>query len=192
MALAYAHLRSLTQVHNDISSLLTQLNRFLVNETDHFVTLLFGRLMPGTGSFVAVNAGHPPGYVLDRCGQIKAQIGTTTLPLAVLPDAKFPCCNPVVLEAGDVVLLFTDGIPEAGPRRRRFGNSRMLEVVRAIVIDRPRKLWKRSTLQSKRFAGQETVRRNYCDCDQGQTRGRGPGSRLNGCQRCFWKGPDDG
>ena len=40
--------------------------RFLTNETDHFVTLLFGRLVPGARSFIGVNGGHPPGYVLNR------------------------------------------------------------------------------------------------------------------------------
>ena len=137
MALAYAHLRSLVQVHNDIQDILTRLNRFLINETDHFVTFLFGRLIPGTRSFVAVNAGHPPGYVLDRCGHVKAQVGSTTLPLAVLPDAEFPSCDPVMLKPGDLVLLFTDGIPEArSPGGTVFGNERMLEVV-GTNRDRP-------------------------------------------------------
>ena len=137
MALTYAHLRSLVQVHNDIQDVLTRLNRFLVNETDHFVTLLFGRLIPDTKSFVAVNAGHPPGYVLDRSGQINAQIGSTSLPLAVLPDAEFPCCDPVTLKPGDVVLLFTDGIPEArSAEYESFGDGRMLQVV-AANRDRP-------------------------------------------------------
>ncbi|MGD0783788.1 MAG: SpoIIE family protein phosphatase, partial [Candidatus Aminicenantales bacterium] len=137
MALAYAHLRSLVQVHDDIQEVLTRLNHLLVNETDYFVTLLFGRLMPDRKSFVAVNSGHPPGYVLDRSGRVRAQIGSTSLPLAVLPDAEFPYCDPVTLQPGDVVLLFTDGIPEAGsPAGKAFGCGRMLEVVSAN-LDRP-------------------------------------------------------
>ena len=118
MALTYAHLRSLAQVYKGIDEILTRTNQFLVNETDHFVTLLFGRLMPDTRSFVAVNSGHPPGYVIDSSGHVKRRIKSTTLPLAVQPDTVFPCCDPITLEAADVVLLFTDGIPEALPTGR--------------------------------------------------------------------------
>lgn len=133
MALTYAHLRSLLEVHDDMQEVLTRLNRFLLNETDSsvFVTLLFGQLMPSTRSFAGINAGHPPGYVLDSAGGIKAQIGSTSLPLGVLPDAEFPWRDPVVLEPGDVVLLITDGIAEArSPENVFFGSGRMLEVVR--------------------------------------------------------------
>jgi sigma-B regulation protein RsbU (phosphoserine phosphatase) len=137
MALTYAHMRSLATIYSEPTEILTRLNRFLIDETDPFVTLLFGRLIPNTKSFVGVNAGHPPGYVLDSSGHIKAQIGSTTLPLAVLSDAAFPPWEPVTLDPGDIVLLFTDGIPEASsPEGAFFGNGRMLEVVCANR-DRP-------------------------------------------------------
>ena len=107
---------------------------------------VFARLMPGTRSLVAVNAGHRPGYVLDRSGRIKAHIRSTTLPLAVLAEAQFPPCDPVALEPGDIVLLFTDGIPEArSPQGAAFGAARMLKSSPRIVIGRPRKSSPRST-----------------------------------------------
>lgn len=132
MALTYAHLRSLAHVYDSIGDILVHLNQFLLNETDHFVTLLFARLTPADRSIVAVNAGHPPGYVFDSSGRIKAQIGSTSLPLAVLPGAEFPACDPITLEPGDAMLLFTDGIPEArSPAGAQFGVARMLDVVAA-------------------------------------------------------------
>jgi PAS domain S-box-containing protein len=137
MALTYAHLRSLAQVYNGIDDILTRLNQFLVNETDHFVTLLFGRLIPDTRSFEAINAGHPPGYVLDSSGQVKGQIESTTVPLAVVPDAKFQYCDSITLDTNDIVLLYTDGIIEArSPEGVMFGQQRMLEVV-GTHRDRP-------------------------------------------------------
>lgn len=132
MALTYAHLRSLVTAHTDIRDVLKSVNRFLIKETDHFVSLFFGRLLPGTRSFVAVNAGHPPGYVVNRSGHVKAQLESTTFPLAIAPDAEFPYCEPVALETGDIIVLTTDGIREAysleGPA---FGDGRLLDVVRA-------------------------------------------------------------
>jgi sigma-B regulation protein RsbU (phosphoserine phosphatase) len=132
MALTYAHLRSLAQVYTDVEEMLARVNRFLTNETDHFVTLLFGRLTPGTRSFVGVNAGHPPGYVLDGAGRIKARIESKSVPLAVLPDATFPTSDSVTLAAGDMVLLLTDGILEArSAEGTTFGTERMLAIIAA-------------------------------------------------------------
>ncbi len=130
-ALAFAHLRCLAQVYDNLDEMVARLNGFLAEETDHFVTLLVGRLTPADRSFAAVNAGHPPGYVLDASGGVKARFGSTTLPLAILPEVAVVPCEPTTLDPGDVVLLFTDGIPEARSARGDFfGKERLLEVAR--------------------------------------------------------------
>jgi sigma-B regulation protein RsbU (phosphoserine phosphatase) len=132
MALTYAHLRSLAQVHTSVEDILARVNRFLTNETDHFVTLIFGRLVPGARSFIGVNAGHPPGYVLNSSNRIKARIESKTMPLAILSDATFPSSDPVTLDTGDIILLLTDGILEArSAEGTAFGTERVLAIVRA-------------------------------------------------------------
>ena len=131
MALTYAHLRSLSQIYTEVEEILGRVNRFLVNETDHFVTMLFGRLDPATRRFVCTNAGHPPGYVLDAEGNVKTRLESTSLPLAVLPATKFSPGEAVELETGDLVLLLTDGVLEArDPADQPFGVARAFEVVR--------------------------------------------------------------
>jgi sigma-B regulation protein RsbU (phosphoserine phosphatase) len=130
MALAYAHLRCLTQTHQDAGQILSRVNQFLAKETDHFVTLLFARLDAERMSLVCTNAGHPPGYVLDASGRVKAQLPSQSLPLAVLPDTEFPSSAPVRLQQGDLVLLFTDGVLDArSPADAAFGIDRTLDVV---------------------------------------------------------------
>ncbi|MCU0960974.1 MAG: SpoIIE family protein phosphatase [Pirellulaceae bacterium] len=132
MALAYAHLRSLAHIYHELDVILTRLNQFLATETDHFVTLLFGQLMPSTRTFAAVNAGHPPGFVLDSSGKLKTQIPSTMPPLGVVPNAPVSVWEPLPVEPGDLLLLYTDGIPEArSPQDTVFGKERMLDVVRA-------------------------------------------------------------
>ena len=154
MALTYAHLRSLAQVYTDVEEMLARVNRFLTNETDHFVTLLFGRLTPGTRSFVGVNAGHPPGYVLDGAGRIKARIESKSVPLAVLPDATFPTSDSVTLAAGDMVLLLTDGILKAQSARERPSEpSGCWRSSPPIASDRPAKSSRPSTAGSVNSAG---------------------------------------
>jgi sigma-B regulation protein RsbU (phosphoserine phosphatase) len=132
MALTYAHMRSLARICRDPAEILRQVNRFLVDETDPFVTLLFARLVPNTRSLTWINAGHPAGAILDPAGNVKARLEATTIPLAVLPDATFPSPEAVTLESGDIVLLLTDGILEArSVADSGFGMERALEVVTA-------------------------------------------------------------
>ena len=132
MALTYAHLRSLAQIYARGAEILARVNQFLVSETDHFVTLLFGRLAPAERSFISINAGHTPGYILDSEGRIKTRMESTALPLAVLPDTTFPASDPTILEPGDLILMLTDGVLEArSPEGAVFGIERTLEVVNA-------------------------------------------------------------
>ena len=132
MALTYAHVRSLAQIYSQPAEILTQLNRFLVDETEPFVTLLFARLVPNVRSLTWVNAGHPPGFILDSMNNIKARLESTTVPLAVLPNPEFRSHDAVTLESGDMVLLLTDGILEARSAADTvFGIAGALEIVAA-------------------------------------------------------------
>lgn len=130
MALTYAHVRSLAQIYSEPSEILTRVNRFLIDETDHFVTLLFARVYGDTRSFCWINAGHPPGFILGPANDVKARLEATTTPLAVLTNPTFSAGGPVTLASGDIVLLITDGILEArSPDDVQFGAERVLEVV---------------------------------------------------------------
>jgi sigma-B regulation protein RsbU (phosphoserine phosphatase) len=81
---------------------------------------------------VYANAGHPPGYVIDSSGQIRARLKGKDLPLGIEPDFEFSARGPLSLEAGDTVLPVTDGILESkSPDGDLFGDERVLELVRA-------------------------------------------------------------
>jgi sigma-B regulation protein RsbU (phosphoserine phosphatase) len=124
-------LRSLAETHTDVGEILTRANFTLLRETEEqlFVTILYVRLDPQTGSLVYASAGHPAGYVLDEAGEVKARLESTGLPLAIIPDAKSAISGPIILEPGDTVLLVTDGISEArSPTGEFFGKDRTLEV----------------------------------------------------------------
>ena len=133
MASTHALLRSLANHHTQLGEILGIANSILAEQTeaDRFVTLLFGCLDVRSRSFVYANAGHATGYVLDISGRVKARLESTALPLAILPDAEFPTADPIALEPGDIVLLLTDGIPEARSSEDvPFGDQRALEIVR--------------------------------------------------------------
>ena len=78
-----------------------------------------------------MNAGHPAGYVFNANSEIKARLTSDCLPLGLQRHSHFSNREPLGLEAGDLLLLLTDGILEAqasdGPL---FGEERVLRVVR--------------------------------------------------------------
>jgi PAS domain S-box-containing protein len=133
MAEARAFLRALAQTHTDVSEILGLANQLLAGDVeDRFITLLFSRLDPHTRSFVYASAGHLTGYVLDAEGAVKRTLPSTGLPLGAFPEGAFPAGPATTLEAGDLVLLFTDGVVEAlCPDNTVFGVERALDIVRA-------------------------------------------------------------
>jgi PAS domain S-box-containing protein len=134
MATVHARLSALAETRTDVPDMLARVNAALAAESDDamFVTLFFGCLDPRDATFVHANAGHPSAYVLDAAGNVRRQLDSTSLPLAIVPDAEFPTGAPITLQPGDVVLLLTDGVLEAmSATGELFGSQRTLEVIRA-------------------------------------------------------------
>jgi serine phosphatase RsbU (regulator of sigma subunit) len=132
MAATRAYLRALALTPRDLSETLALANQILCQDTGegHFVALLFASLDPATRSFDYVAAGQE-GYLLDASGAV-TRLQSTSPPLGIDPGLPFPDAVPLVLEPGQTVLLFTDGLLEAkSPDGSFFGIERALEVARA-------------------------------------------------------------
>ncbi len=130
MAQTRAYLRALAQRDGDVGQIVTQLNRFLLQDVRDrmFVSLFFLRLDLTKGSFVYSAAGHE-GHLLKASG-ITSTLESLSPLLGVLDEGTV-CCGPeTAFEPGDVLLLVTDGIIEAESRDgRQFGIERTLEIV---------------------------------------------------------------
>jgi serine phosphatase RsbU (regulator of sigma subunit) len=102
------------------------------SHTDLFVTVFYGVLDPATGSLTYCNAGHNPPYLLSAHGTSTVQeLGRTGMPLGIFEDTTWHQ-EVAQLSPGDVLVLYTDGIPEAQDRREAFfGQERLLETARA-------------------------------------------------------------
>jgi serine phosphatase RsbU (regulator of sigma subunit) len=132
MASTRAYLRALAQTHSSVADILTLANQFLSEEMpeDCFVTLLLARLDPPARALVYASAGHTTGYVLDGAGNVKTLLESTGFPLGIDPEGAFQSSPVLWLEAGELVLIFTDGIVEArSARDEHFGLARALDVV---------------------------------------------------------------
>jgi PAS domain S-box-containing protein len=133
MAEVRAYLRSLFHTNDDLVSIMSTINRFLAADLDDnlFVTMLLTKLEPASGRCTYVNSGHPCGYVVDRSGEIVAELKSVCVPLGLFPE--LPQCNEdeFALGDGDIALLVTDGVLESeSPHGEEFGAERLLEVLR--------------------------------------------------------------
>lgn len=88
-------------------------NRFLISSTtpDKFATAWFGIFNSQTKMLTSINAGHNPSYVLkaSRTDLIKLSVGGLMLGSLDLPFLS----ETVQLEKDDLIVFYTDGIPEA-------------------------------------------------------------------------------
>jgi sigma-B regulation protein RsbU (phosphoserine phosphatase) len=78
-----------------------------------------------------VNAGHNPPILRRKDGALeKLEVGG--LPLGIEPDATYETAS-IQFEAGDALILYTDGVVEAfNDRGEEFGNNRWLDAIRAL------------------------------------------------------------
>ena len=97
---------------------------------DRFVTGVLAVVDPGKNSMTIVNAGHMPPLLRHSGGTVEA-IGEKEagLPIGVVEDFQYESYTRV-LDPGDFVTLFTDGISEAmNPQRELYGLKRLEEQV---------------------------------------------------------------
>jgi serine phosphatase RsbU (regulator of sigma subunit) len=100
-----------------------------------FITLLLAELNPETGALHYLNAGHNPGLLLHRSGEVE-EMGSGGLPIGILPGSRYQLKS-VALSPGDLVCIYSDGITEcASPADEEFGTGRLLPLL-AEHRDRP-------------------------------------------------------
>jgi sigma-B regulation protein RsbU (phosphoserine phosphatase) len=112
---------------------LALLNRLLVQEFDatQFCTAVYARLCPSDGRLAVrlATGGHPPSLVVRASGALEAVTAGHGPILGILPDATFVESS-LELDAGDVMVLYTDGVTELRPGGIVLGEQ---ELHRALV-----------------------------------------------------------
>lgn len=112
---------------------LTEAHQFLYGErraTSHFVTCFYGILDLASGQLEYSRAGHNPPYLV-RGNEVQTLDAASGLPLGMLRRVNYDTAT-VQLEAGDTLLLFTDGITEAmNPQQEEYGEARLVQLLSA-------------------------------------------------------------
>jgi len=112
---------------------ISSINERILTDTrgSMYVTVFFGVLEPDTGRLRYVNAGHNPPLLLSQLkGKPVDRLGTTGMALGMEAGGTWQQ-KIARLTAGDLLLLYTDGITEAQNRGGAFfGEQRLLDVLR--------------------------------------------------------------
>ena len=91
-----------------------------------FVTAFYGILDPTTGMLTYCNAGHSPPFLFSRRdGGIIHALTPTGMPIGIDEDATWTQAM-IQIEPGDVLMLYTDGIPDAQNMEGTFFSERSL------------------------------------------------------------------
>ena len=130
MALASSALKLAMDVDPAPATVARLVNRSLCRSggSRAFLTLFYGLLDPATGRLEYVCAGHPfP--LLRRAGGGVEEVGAGCLPLGLRQELR-PDIGEVVLQPGDTLVLYSDGLPEAvDAHGRAFGFERLRAAV---------------------------------------------------------------
>jgi hypothetical protein len=134
MAIANATLKTALDLDPEPRAVASLLNGALYRTGDRraFMTLFYGLLDPETGKLQFVCAGHPFPLLRRAGGEIE-ELGEGTLPLGLRKSVEVST-GTVTIGPGDLLVLFTDGLPEAvnGPDGEAFGFVRMRELLKAV------------------------------------------------------------
>lgn len=123
-----------------VEALTAFLNNEVVNEvgpTGMFITAALLHIDPAARRMRVASAGHTPVMLLrGRSGTVE-QLESSGPPLGFLHGAEFTARS-VDLEAGDIVLLYTDGVTEAANADcDMFGEERLEQLLRAHAHNGP-------------------------------------------------------
>jgi serine phosphatase RsbU (regulator of sigma subunit) len=131
MVNAKSIIRNITRLEKTPSRILWMSNNILCenNSSGLFVTVWLGILTISTGELISANAGHEYPALKRSDGKFQLLEGENCPPLAAMEDLEFED-SVIMLNSGDGLFLYTDGVPEAkSVSGERFGLDRMLDTL---------------------------------------------------------------
>ncbi len=135
MASVQALMRSHAHLHGDRAELLVwDINRLMYSSTTHgkYASLFYGFYDDLSRLLVYVNAGHVPPILYRKDGSVQ-RLKTGGMVVGMMPDRTYRQ-ETVQLQAGDVLLIFSDGITEAmNEKEDEFGEERLLALISDVA-----------------------------------------------------------
>jgi sigma-B regulation protein RsbU (phosphoserine phosphatase) len=126
-----AVLRTLAASDMPPETIAERLNRHLheLTQGGRFATLVYAEWDPASRRVSYINAGHNAPIVVGSNGV--ERLSATNAPLGIVPEAQFQAAQQV-LAPGSLLVLFSDGVTDAGMAQgREFGDAQLAALVKA-------------------------------------------------------------
>jgi len=107
----------------------SHINTFLCDhaQVERYATMFFGTLA-SDGRLEYINAGHPS-PVLVRGGAVETPFAAASCPVGLIPEMQFSSAV-VMLNPGDMIVLFSDGVSEMlDPEQNEYGVERLKKAI---------------------------------------------------------------
>ena len=152
MAHLHASMRTLVGFDLSLTQLVERANRLYCDSAmaGHYATLVGVRLGPG-GTVEVCNAGHCAPLVVQNRGV--TPIPATGVPIGLF-CAKDYAIETMTLEAGDTLVLYTDGVTETvDAADQPYGEERLVELVCRLASEPPQALVRACAADAAAFRG---------------------------------------
>ena len=126
----------------DLGKVFTEVNNLLCesNSEELFITAFEGVLDLVTGEFVYVNAGHEMPFISKSGGDFEPYKIRAGFVLAGMEDMRYRAGS-MILEPGDKIFQYTDGVTEATDvNNRLFGMDRLKESLNRVKDGTPHQI----------------------------------------------------
>lgn len=153
MANIQATLRAVLASESDLTVVASRTSDLLHASTppSKYATAIFVQYDPLTGACEYVNGGHNDGIVLRRGGDVE-MLKATGLPVGLLPKRSYESAR-FGMEPGDLLLLYSDGVPEAcNAAQEEFGMKRTVQCLRQAHQQEPEQILDHLFLEIDSFA----------------------------------------
>jgi len=155
------------------------------SDDEHYVTLLLVEIDARKRALRYVNCGHNPALLFQaRTGKL-TRLGSSCPPVGMFSE-EFCELASANLSAGDVLVLYTDGVTEAQNRfGEQFGAERLSDVVRRSSFGSAEELMSNIVQDAADFCGETgfsddvTVVVVKCNLDQSLAAAVSPGAGSN-------------
>ncbi|MBN2357728.1 SpoIIE family protein phosphatase [candidate division KSB1 bacterium] len=155
MAVTITLLRSKANKGMTPDEILAKVNRDLCaeNEKFMFVTLFLAILNIKTGKVQYSNGGHNPPYILHPDGHVETVKKMPTLALGIKRNFPFQT-QTIVLQRGETLFLYTDGVTEAMDEKdEEYGTERLEKDLEPMTDQSPIEMIQILEGKIERFAG---------------------------------------
>jgi sigma-B regulation protein RsbU (phosphoserine phosphatase) len=155
MATFQASLKTLSETGCSLAELVTGMNQYSCTNSQsglRFTTAFLAEFDPASRVLTYINAGHNAPILRRSSGAIE-RLSNGGLPLGMWTDKSYESGN-VLLQPGDWLVIFTDGVVEAvNSNDEEYGEQRMVNLLQAAAGATPEELLRRMMSDLDVFVG---------------------------------------